>query len=235
MSAPNAAMLTVNFPWPVGLGQIRGPERKGDSRPADSKGRGHRGGVKQAPPCGKKTFQVWREAAKVGAYDEMPMLPDDKQVQVHLSRNDRPQPFYLICGKDTLLSLMSGAAKVEFKGTGNRLLRTHSRELCLRAGRRAAPHRSAETSIMIRYKQMHAGLEGVAWYCDSCDAEIFREVWDTETTMSQLKYEEVSSRFLADASLRQCRQCGSDPSGTRFAGLSLVRGGRSDRRQYTGS
>ena len=34
----------------------------------------------------KKTFQVWREAVKVGAYDEMPMLPDDKQVQVHLSK-----------------------------------------------------------------------------------------------------------------------------------------------------
>ena len=34
----------------------------------------------------KKTFQLWREAAKLGAYAEMPMLPDDKQVQVHLSR-----------------------------------------------------------------------------------------------------------------------------------------------------
>ena len=32
----------------------------------------------------KKTFQVLREAAKVGAYDEMPMLPEDIQVQVHL-------------------------------------------------------------------------------------------------------------------------------------------------------
>jgi hypothetical protein len=36
---------------------------------------------------------------------------------------------------------------------------------------------------------MHAGLEGVAWYCDKCDAEIYREVWDTATTLSQLKYE----------------------------------------------
>ena len=58
----------------------------------------------------KKTFQTLREAAKLGAYAEKPMLPDDKQVQVHLSRNDRPQPFYLICGKDSLLALMSGAA-----------------------------------------------------------------------------------------------------------------------------
>jgi hypothetical protein len=56
---------------------------------------------------------------------------------------------------------------------------------------------------------MHAGLEGVAWYCDSCDAEIYREVWDTATTLSQLKYEEVSSHFAADASLRRCRHCGS--------------------------
>jgi len=49
----------------------------------------------------------------------------------------------------------------------------------------------------------------VAWYCDSCGAEIYREVWDTATALSQTKYEEISSRFAADASLRRCRQCGS--------------------------
>mgnify|MGYP001549739477 CR=1 FL=1 len=54
----------------------------------------------------KKTFQVLREAAKVGAYDDMPMLPEDIQVQVHLSRNDKPQPFHQICDKDTQLFLM---------------------------------------------------------------------------------------------------------------------------------
>ena len=27
---------------------------------------------------------------------------------------------------------------------------------------------------MMRYKQMHAGLEGVAWYCDRCDAEVYQ-------------------------------------------------------------
>jgi hypothetical protein len=156
----------------------------------------------------KKTFQVWREAAKVGAYDEMPMLPDDKQVQVHLSKNDRPQPFYLICGKDTLLSLMSGAAKVEFKGTAvDHFALKPGSFVYVPAG---AAHRivPTETSVIMRYKQMHAGLEGVAWYCDSCDAEIYREVWDTATTLSQLKYDEVSSGFAADASLWKCRHCG---------------------------
>ncbi len=157
----------------------------------------------------KKTFQTWREAAKLGPYDEMPMLPDDKQVQVHLSKNDRPQPFYLICGKDSLLSLMSGAAKVEFKGTAiDHFALTPGSFVYVPAG---APHRivPAETSVMMRYKQMHAGLEGVAWYCDNCDAETYREVWDTAATVSQMKYNEVTSRFAADASLRTCRHCGS--------------------------
>jgi len=167
----------------------------------------------------KKTFQAWREAAKVGPYDERPMLPDDKQVQIHLSKNDRPQPFYLICGKDTLLSLVSGAAKVEFRGTAvDHFALTAGSFVYVPAG---APHRifPAETSVMMRYKQMHAGLEGVAWYCDNCDAEIHREVWDTATTLSQLKYEEATSRFAADASLRTCRHCGSIHPAPDLAGF----------------
>ncbi len=170
----------------------------------------------------KKTFQAWREAAKLGPYDEMPMLPDDKQVQVHLSRNDRPQPFHLICGKDSLLSLISGAAKVEFKSTGvEHFALTPGSFVYVPAG---APHRiiPTESSVMMRYKQMHAGLEGLAWYCDNCDAEIYREVWDTAATVSQLKYDEVSSHFAADASLRRCGHCGAthpvpDLEGFRWA------------------
>ena len=126
----------------------------------------------------------------------MPMLPDDKQVQVHLSRNDRPQPFYLVCGKDSLLSLMSGAAKVEFKGTAiDHFALTPGSFVYVPAG---APHRivPTETSVTLRYKQMHAGLEGIAWYCDSCDEEIYREVWDTASSVSQLKYDEVSPVLL---------------------------------------
>jgi len=147
------------------------------------------------------------------------MLPDDKQVQVHLSKNDRPQPFYLICGKDTVLSLMSGAAKIEFKGTGidNFAMKPGS-FVYVPAG---TPHRIVPTgsSVMMRYKQMHAGLEGVTWYCDNCDAEIYREVWDTAKTLSQLKYQEVCSRFANDAALRRCRQCGSTHPPPDLAGF----------------
>ena len=34
----------------------------------------------------------FRAAAGAGNYDELPMLPKDVDLQVHLSRNDRPQP-----------------------------------------------------------------------------------------------------------------------------------------------
>ena len=105
----------------------------------------------------KKTFQLWREAAKLGAYDEMPMLPEDKQVQVHLSKNDRAQPFYLICGKDTLLSLMSGAAQVEFRGTAiDRFTLKPASFVYVPAG---APHRIVPTvtSIMMRTSRCTLG------------------------------------------------------------------------------
>ena len=178
----------------------------------------------------KKTFQALREGAKVGPYDEMPMLPDDKQVQVHLSKNDRPQPFYLICGKDTLVSLVSGAATVEFKGTAvDHFTLTPGSFVYVPAG---APHRivPAETSVMMRYKQMHAGLEGIAWYCDNCDAEIHREVWDTadDRVASEIRRRNVPfcrRRIAADVPPLRFR-----PSGARSGRLSLVRRGARARR-----
>lgn len=156
----------------------------------------------------KKTFQSFREAGKLGPYAEMPMLPEDSQVQVHLSRNDRPQPFYLICGKDSLLALTAGAGAVEFKGV-------HASRFALKPGDfvyvpAGAPHRilPTEESVMLRYKAQPPGLEGVAWYCD-CGAELHREVWDNERNLAQDMYRQASERFAADAALRTCNGCGA--------------------------
>jgi 3-hydroxyanthranilate 3,4-dioxygenase len=167
----------------------------------------------------KKTFQVLREAGKVGAYDEMPMLPDDIQIQLHLSRNDRAQPFHLICAKDTLLVLLSGAGTVEFRGTAiERFVLKPGDFVYVPAG---APHRivPAAESVMLRYKPQHPGLEGIAWYCATCDTEIYREVWDTAKASSQEMYQQISSRFAADSSLRTCRGCGSTRRPPDLTGL----------------
>jgi hypothetical protein len=115
---------------------------------------------------------VLREAAKVGAYDDMPMLPEDIQVQVHLSRNDRPQPFHQICAKDTLLFLLSGGGAVELKGTPvGRFAMKPGDCVYVPAG---APHRIVpdEESVILRYKSQPAGLEGLAWFCAGCGTEL---------------------------------------------------------------
>jgi 3-hydroxyanthranilate 3,4-dioxygenase len=155
----------------------------------------------------KKTFQILREGKKLGPYDDMPMLPDDIQVQIHLSRNDKPQPFHLICEKDTLLLMMSGAASVEFKSTSvDRFALKPGDCVYVPAG---APHKivPAEESVMLRYKPDRPGLEGVAWFCPACDAELHREVWDTASSLSQEMFMAASERFANDAGLRTCKTC----------------------------
>ena len=174
----------------------------------------------------KKTFQLWREAAKVGAYDEMPMLPDDIQIQVHLSRNDRPQPFHLICEKDTLLLLMSGGGAVEFKGTSVDRFPMKPGDFVYVPG--GAPHRIApsEESVVLRYKPQQPGLEGVAWYCPHCGAEIYREVWDTAKAVPQDMYQKIGERFAGDAALRTCSGCGTVHPPPDLAGLRWTEAAR---------
>jgi 3-hydroxyanthranilate 3,4-dioxygenase len=157
----------------------------------------------------KKTFHTLREAEKVGNYAEMPMLPDDRQIQVYVSKNDKPQPFYLICAKDSLVAFISGSGSIHFAGTTvNNLAGTAGSFFYVPAG---VPHRimPSEPSVTLRYKHRPATLEGVAWYCDDCGAEIYREVWDTAAAIEQDKYHEIASRFAAEPALRKCSKCGS--------------------------
>jgi 3-hydroxyanthranilate 3,4-dioxygenase len=168
----------------------------------------------------KKTFQIFREAKKSGPCDERPMLPDEIDVQLHLSRNDRPQPFFLVCGKDTLIAQMSGRGRVEFKGTDVRAFPLEPGDyVYVPAG---APHRLVPDGecVNLRYKPQRPGLEGVAWYCASCDGEIHREVWDTEATISQDAYAAACARFNADARLRTCPECGAVHDAVDLAGFN---------------
>ena len=157
----------------------------------------------------KKTFHTFKEAARVGAYAERPMLPDEIDVQLHLSRNDRPQPFFLVCEKDSMVALMSGAARVEFKGVPIAAFELEPGDyVYVPAG---APHRivPGTESVVMRYKARHAGLEGTAWYCERCDHEVHREIWDTAERSPQAGYLAASERFNADERLRKCSRCGT--------------------------
>ena len=150
----------------------------------------------------------FRAATEAGNYDELPMLPEDVDLQLHLSRNDRPQPFWLICEHDTVIATLSGEGKVAFK---NSSVNYHTYEtgdfIYVPAG---TPTRILPDgpSIQYRYKGAEAGLEGVAWYCEGCGHEIYREVWDTAEEVSQAAYRRITLEFNDRAPRRKCRSCG---------------------------
>jgi 3-hydroxyanthranilate 3,4-dioxygenase len=171
-----------------------------------------------------KGFFTFAAAAEAGPWDERPMLPPGTDPQLHLSRSDRPQPFFLICEKDTVLAQMSGTGRVEYP-TGP--VRWHTLEpgdfVYVPGG---TPHRIVPTTecIQFRFKPDRPGLEGVAWYCPACGAEVHRDEWDTKDEVSQAAWLRFSEAFDADEALRTCR-CGAvhprlDLSGNRWATLA---------------
>jgi 3-hydroxyanthranilate 3,4-dioxygenase len=137
------------------------------------------------------------------------MLPDTLDLQLHLSKNDRRQPFFLICQHDTVLFALSGAGHVEYKDAS--VLR-HAYEvgdhLYVPAG---VPHRIAPTAetIQYRYKLPESELEGVAWYCEECGHELYREIWEIAAEIPQAAYLRISQGFNADPSRRTCKSCGT--------------------------
>lgn len=159
--------------------------------------------------AGKMMFMTFKEAAAAGPYDEYPMLPPQVDPQLHLSRNDRPQPFYLVCGKDSTLVQMSGRGRVRFAEGPVRYFHLAPGDFVyVPAG---MPHRlEPETvSVQYRYKAAAAGLEAVAWYCESCGGALWRHTFDTASTIPQRAYAEACTSFNDDAGRRTCGKCGS--------------------------
>jgi len=157
---------------------------------------------------GSKRFIASEEAAKRGPYDEYPMLPPEIDPQVHLSRNDRPQPFHLICEHDCVLITMTGEGTVHFAEGAVRFWPVESGDFVyVPAG---IPHRMVPTRecVQLRYKAAKPGLEAVCWYCDQCGSELHRHVWDTAEQLPQEGYQLACSNHNADADLRRCGTCG---------------------------
>jgi len=156
---------------------------------------------------GKMMFMTFKEADSAEAYDEYPMLPAKTDPQLHLSRNDRPQPFHLVCEKDSVLVQMSGRGRVQFAVGGVRYFHLQPGDfIYVPAG---MPHRlEPETaSVLYRYKASDAGLEAVAWYCEACNRALWRHTFDTATTIPQGAYADACAAFNADAKRRACA-CG---------------------------
>jgi hypothetical protein len=158
----------------------------------------------------KRQVNIFEDAREAGPYDEFPVLPPDMEPQVHLSRNDRPQPFYLICERDTVLAQVSGDAMVAFaEGPARYFTLEPGDYVYVPAG---TPHQITprSESVQLRYKAKAPGLEGVAWYCPTCGAEVAREEWDTADELPQDAYWRICQAFNADAARRACARCGTE-------------------------
>jgi 3-hydroxyanthranilate 3,4-dioxygenase len=159
---------------------------------------------------GKMMFMTFKEAAGARAYDEYPMLPPHVDPQLHLSRNDRPQPFYLVCEKDSVLVQMSGQGRVRFAEGSVRYFSLQPGDfIYVPAG---MPHRlEPETaSVYYRYKASRPGLEAVAWYCEACNRPLWRYTFDTATTIPQRAYADACTAFNTDIKRRICGGCGRE-------------------------
>lgn len=155
----------------------------------------------------KQRFAAFDEAKKRGPYDEYPMLPAGIDPQICLSRNDRPQPFYLICEHDTVLVNMSGEGRVEFPDGPVRYQTVEPGDFVYVPS--GTPHRIVPDGecVQMRYKAEVPGLEAVAWYCEGCGSEISRDVWDTSVEIPQEGYLRACREFNEDAARRTCPSC----------------------------
>jgi 3-hydroxyanthranilate 3,4-dioxygenase len=153
--------------------------------------------------------QAFEHAAERGPYDDYPVLPAGIDPQLCLSRNDRIQPFYLICQKDTVLIQMSGQARIRLRQSSvNYFNAVPGDHIYIPAG---TPHRIEPThgeALQYRVKAEPAGLEAVAWACEACDAELWRHTWDTAQRLSQEGWLDAVQAFNDDPQKRSCAACG---------------------------
>jgi 3-hydroxyanthranilate 3,4-dioxygenase len=89
---------------------------------------------------------------------------------------------------------------------------------------KATPHRieTSELAVHLRYKANSPQLEGVAWFCDGCDHEVWRMEFDLTAELPQEGYLRACDTFNSDEELRTCANCGvvhkqADLTGIRWS------------------
>ncbi|MER7583935.1 hypothetical protein [Kitasatospora sp. NPDC097691] len=156
----------------------------------------------------RRTLNAFDAAVEIGNYEDIAVLPADTDPQIYLSRNWLPQPFHLVCEKDTVLSQLSGAAQVHLRDSSvNRFRMDLGDHVYVPAG---TPHRIVplQEGVTIRYLPLKAGLQGAVWFCAGCERELHRFEWEHDNdTPAALMYAEACARFTADLRARTCAGC----------------------------
>ena len=158
----------------------------------------------------RRMFQAFKAAGEAGEYTDLPMLPAQVDPQVYLSRNSVPQPFFLVCAKDTVIAQLSGEAQIQLRDSSvNTFALAPGDNVYIPAG---TPHRIVPLTevVQLRYKAAKKALEGVAWFCEECGLELGRAEWDTAEIVPQRGYHDACQAFNDDPQVRVCRRCGAE-------------------------
>lgn len=149
------------------------------------------------------------EIEDLGEQDELPILPEDTDPQVYASKITVPQPFYLVCGKDSLLVILSGKAEIKFKHPDLNRFKAVAGDFVYVPAR--TPHRIVplENVMLNRYKARESGKESVIWYCDTCGEALHSHSWDNSIKNAHSQYSLALNTFNASNDLRTCHSCGS--------------------------
>jgi 3-hydroxyanthranilate 3,4-dioxygenase len=149
-----------------------------------------------------------KAGADLGEYEDAAVLPLETDPQIYLSRNTLPQPFHLICEKDTVISQLSGLADVHLRESSvNRFRMDVGDHVYIPAG---TPHQIVpiEPGVTLRYLPLEAGRLGIAWFCPDCGAEVQRYEFEHDNELPLiLTYAAAASRFSADMQARTCGKC----------------------------
>lgn len=161
-----------------------------------------------ALPNRRNNLMVFRDAPKYGAYDEFPILRPEVDPQVHASRSDHPQPFFLTLEKDCVLVSAAGDGVLLLQHDDMRRYHLVAGDFVYLPG--GTPHRLIPNGSMVtlRYKARDTGLEELSWHCDPCGTLLDTFAWDGEEMLAQDGYAAGVRRFNDDQDRRMCRQCG---------------------------
>ncbi|MET8873217.1 hypothetical protein [Nocardia sp. NPDC004604] len=158
----------------------------------------------------RRMLSAFKTAAEIGNYADLAVLPLDVDPQVSLSRNWLPQPFYHLYSHDIVIAQLSGRSVLRMHDSSvNYFTLTTGDNVYVPAG---TPHRiePIEEGVMLSYVPLELGLEGAAWFCTHCDAELYRLEWEHDNDVEANRvYATACARFNSDVEARTCRECGT--------------------------
>ena len=156
----------------------------------------------------KRSLYTFRECLQRHSFDEYPVLPPGIDPQLHLSRNSVPQPFFLQCGKDTVIVQMAGLGRLEFRETSVRWFDLSPGDFVyVPAG---AAHRLVPQghNVTYRFRAERPGREVLSWYCEHCGAGLLTYSYDADDVLLQRAYAHGCEDFNDKIASRPCPACG---------------------------